>query len=691
MISITIKMKKILLSLVVILTTLAPQACAQSKIVSDYNYRKAVDAFFDEENDDKALEFVSKQLDETPNHLDSRFLRAKIYWRADKFDAALRDVAYAIKHYKGKPTVNKSTLFGLQGAIYDDMKKYADAAASYRQAAKLARKDNPERLQSYKFDLAQSQYHAGDLDGAEKTYLEMLKDDPGDVGAMVGLARNRRDQKRFEDGLEWLKKAESYDASYAEIYRFKTALLDELGRTDESIDAALKYFELNDDAPAWLVAEYAGNHYTYGVAKVKAEMNKENVSNRWIVLLTRMYEDHFEYAKALELYDKVEKEYGAYKMIAYYKSNCYAELGQFNMAIKEASRAIELDGGKTFYGHRGDIYRSAGMYDKAIADYQVSMEDDPSSGYEYYAIGWCHQLQGDKDKALDYYNQGIDLDKTYSYLFVSRGELLKESGDLEGAKADFEKVLEIDDEPEDGSCRHYALHGLGRDEEALEWMDQIIENEPFDNGHYYDKACLFARMGRIEDALNSLEDAFKKGFRRFAHLEHDNDMDPLRNLPEYKALIRQYKDKPVEEVVEEPEISIEAAEALISEVRMKKMAGGTYEVPCTINGLPLKFIFDTGASDVTISSVEANFMLKNDYLSEKDFKGSRRYITADGSITDGAVVCIKEVLVGDVVIKNIEASVVKNQKAPLLLGQSVLERFGKITIDNENSVLIIKH
>ena len=84
-------------------------------------------------------------------------------------------------------------------------------------------------------------------------------------------------------------------------------------------------------------------------------------------------------------------------------------------------------------------------------------------------------------------------------------------------------------------------------------------------------------------------------------------------------------------------------------------------------------------------------MLKNDFLTEKDFKGSRKYVTADGSITDGAVICIKEVMVGDVILKNIEASVVKNQKAPLLLGQSILERFGKITIDNENSVLIIKH
>ncbi len=30
----------------VFLAILAPQACAQRKVVSDYNYQKAVDAFF---------------------------------------------------------------------------------------------------------------------------------------------------------------------------------------------------------------------------------------------------------------------------------------------------------------------------------------------------------------------------------------------------------------------------------------------------------------------------------------------------------------------------------------------------------------------------------------------------------------------------------------------------------------------
>ena len=119
--------------------------------------------------------------------------------------------------------------------------------------------------------------------------------------------------------------------------------------------------------------------------------------------------------------------------------------------------------------------------------------------------------------------------------------------------------------------------------------------------------------------------------------------------------------------------------------------GGTFNVDCSVNGLPLSMIFDTGASDVTISKVEADFMLKNDYLSKDDIKGKKYYQVADGGISEGTVITLKEVKIGDAVLHNVDASVVKSQKAPLLLGESVLQKFGTFTVDNINSKLIIMH
>ena len=119
--------------------------------------------------------------------------------------------------------------------------------------------------------------------------------------------------------------------------------------------------------------------------------------------------------------------------------------------------------------------------------------------------------------------------------------------------------------------------------------------------------------------------------------------------------------------------------------------GGVCKVKCIINNLPLHFIFDTGASDVSISSVEATFMLKNDYLSSSDIIGRQNYMTADGNITEGTVINLRDVKLGEIHLKDIKASVVKNQSAPLLLGQSVFSKLGKIEIDNDNKVLKITY
>ncbi len=74
-----------------------------------------------------------------------------------------------------------------------------------------------------------------------------------------------------------------------------------------------------------------------------------------------------------------------------------------------------------------------------------------------------------------------------------------------------------------------------------------------------------------------------------------------------------------------------------------------------------------------------------------NIKGKRYYQIANGQLNEGTVITLREVKIGDAVLRNVDASVVKSQKAPLLLGQSAMERFGTITIDNINNKLVIKH
>lgn len=124
-------------------------------------------------------------------------------------------------------------------------------------------------------------------------------------------------------------------------------------------------------------------------------------------------------------------------------------------------------------------------------------------------------------------------------------------------------------------------------------------------------------------------------------------------------------------------------------VRMRKMSGNTYLVSCKVNGLPLDFIFDTGASSVTLSRKQALFMLRNGYLSKSDIVGSSSYQTASGDIATGMVIKLKKIEISGLVLNNVEATIINSDSAPLLLGQSALSRLGKIQIDYRNSTLTI--
>lgn len=116
---------------------------------------------------------------------------------------------------------------------------------------------------------------------------------------------------------------------------------------------------------------------------------------------------------------------------------------------------------------------------------------------------------------------------------------------------------------------------------------------------------------------------------------------------------------------------------------------GVYYIPCKVNGLQLNFIFDTGASDVSLSLTEAVFMLKNGYLSEDDLQGSSYYTIANGEVAEGTIVILRELQIGNLLLYNVKASIIHNLDAPLLLGQSALSKIGKYNFDYTNNVLTI--
>jgi aspartyl protease family protein len=157
-----------------------------------------------------------------------------------------------------------------------------------------------------------------------------------------------------------------------------------------------------------------------------------------------------------------------------------------------------------------------------------------------------------------------------------------------------------------------------------------------------------------------------------------SDTSYLETLPYEVQTYEEPEEKSPESMFDDKTINIPYTEQF----------GNTITIYVKINGMGLEMIYDTGASNTTITLAEAKYLYEKGTLTENDFVGIEQFQSADGSIHDGLSIIIRELKIGDEIsLYDIEATIVKNQQAPLLLGQSVLKHFRQITVDRENEVV----
>ena len=117
--------------------------------------------------------------------------------------------------------------------------------------------------------------------------------------------------------------------------------------------------------------------------------------------------------------------------------------------------------------------------------------------------------------------------------------------------------------------------------------------------------------------------------------------------------------------------------------------GNCYLVGANVNGIPMKMTLDTGASTMSISIVEYEFLKKQKLISDSTAQVSECTI-ANGDTTKCFMIKIAQVSIGDTYVKNVDCLVMENPDAPLLLGMNVLNGLGGVSINYKRKLLILR-
>jgi len=94
--------------------------------------------------------------------------------------------------------------------------------------------------------------------------------------------------------------------------------------------------------------------------------------------------------------------------------------------------------------------------------------------------------------------------------------------------------------PEDTRALYLGANGLimlGEREKGLRWTRRALEQDPDEPMLKYNVACNFSMAGELEEALDVLEQGVANGIIQREWYENDNNLDPIRDHPRFKAMI----------------------------------------------------------------------------------------------------------------------------------------------------------
>jgi aspartyl protease family protein len=109
---------------------------------------------------------------------------------------------------------------------------------------------------------------------------------------------------------------------------------------------------------------------------------------------------------------------------------------------------------------------------------------------------------------------------------------------------------------------------------------------------------------------------------------------------------------------------------------------GHFNVDALVNGKRIQFLIDTGASDVVLSPFDAK-RLGFDLIK---LKYSKSYSTANG-VVKGAPIKLSQILIGNIIVKDISATVNGSDMRKSLLGMEFLKRLSRFEISGNNLIL----
>jgi len=231
----------------------------------------------------------------------------------------------------------------------------------------------------------------------------------------------------------------------------------------------------------------------------------------------------------------------------YWQENYATALTWFNHALELANNHSELtDLCGHLYNWRGNTQVRLGNYTEAVVDLIEAIQHQVANADTYFDLGIAHYYLNNTHAALAANNEAISLNPQEADYFINRGILYKELGQINLAEADYTEAIRLNPQY-DKAFRNRDYLYLKQKQFIFDLSDyeQAIQLNPQHAKAYYGRARIWALQGQAESAMRDLRQAFEldkeqKSTKAITLAQTDSDLDNLRELPAFQALLAEF-------------------------------------------------------------------------------------------------------------------------------------------------------
>jgi serine/threonine protein kinase/tetratricopeptide (TPR) repeat protein len=183
-------------------------------------------------------------------------------------------------------------------------------------------------------------------------------------------------------------------------------------------------------------------------------------------------------------------------------------------------------------------------YEEAEREYETAMKLDPKLFEAPYFYARAKRSQGQFEDALKLFERASLLRPEDFQAPFFAGDAYASLGMPAEATATRRRAIRLVDQrlelnPDDSRALNLGaniLAKLGEKDRAIDFMRRSVAIDPEDPMLLYNAACTFSMLGEAEEALSTLERAVEKGYADKHWIEHDNDLDPIRETARFKGI-----------------------------------------------------------------------------------------------------------------------------------------------------------